>query len=311
MTFSQSVKNEILKSVRNAKKCCATSFLTAVLKSVGSLTLGHGGYAFSVESDNVDFLSIIAELAARLEVKSRLSSYNMSAKGTAVYSCRFDSSLGEKLGLVTRDEEGTLGFAEAESLIPSEPCCRRAFMQGLFVSCGSVIVPNVEGSDRAKYHLELRFSDAEFARAVNMSYATMGLRQTPRKNHTVLYIKESELIADFLVYVNATSAKLELENVIVIRSVRNDVNRQSNCEFANIEKTVAASAKQLQAIELLRSSGRFDLLSDSLKQIALLREEDREATLEEIAAKLHISKSGANHRFAKLIELAEQQRKKL
>ncbi len=316
MTFSQSVKNEILRSARNAKPCCAAAFLTAVLKAVGSLTLERFGYCFSVESDNVEFLNLIGNIAQeRLGVKSHISAYNMSAKGTAVYSCRFEAALGEKLGLTLRDGDGALGFADPSALVPAEACCRKAFMQGLFSACGSVVIPQTEDvSDSvggAKYHLELRFTDRDFARAVSAAYSAAEFRETPRKNHTVLYLKDSERIADFLVYVNATAAKLYLENVIITRSVRNDVNRQSNCEVANIEKTVAASGKQLDAIAELRSQGRFDALPDSLKEIALLREAEPEATLEEIARRLHISKSGANHRFTKLMDIARQQRKKL
>ncbi len=308
MTFSQNVKSEILRSVRNVGRCCATSFLAAVLKSIGSLTLGRGEYAFSVESDNVDFLKLCATIARdRLDVNSRISTYNMSAKGTAVYSCTFDAKLGEKLGLTVRDASGILSLVDVRSIMPAEPCCKKAFLQGLFVSCGSVVIPSSEDMsaiEKVKYHLELRFSDGEFAQAVANCYAAAEFKTTLRKNLTVLYIKDSERISDLLVYLNATNAKLELENVMVFRSVRNDVNRQNNCDVANIEKTIAAASRQLKAIAVCRESGRFEQLPDSLKEIALLRESNPEATLDEIAAKLKISKSGANHRFAKLMEIA-------
>lgn len=314
MTFSQSVKNEILHSLRNVKGCCAKAFLAAALKAVGSLVLGHNGYGFSVESDNPDFLALLSNVASeQLSVKSQIQSYNVSAKGNAVYSCKFEAALGEKLGLMTRDAEGILNFADAAAIIPAAPCCKKAFLQGLFVACGSVVIPDTENvADSAgnpNYHLEMRFSDADFARAVCAAFPLAEFRLTSRKTHTVLYLKDSERIADLLVYVNAPSAKLRLENVIVARSVRNGINRQNNCEVANIEKTVAASARQLSAIAALRRLNRFDELPDNLKEIALLREEDPEATLEEIADRLHISKSGANHRFAKLIQIADQQRK--
>ena len=309
MTFSQSVKSEILKTVRNTKGCCATSFLTAVLKSVGSLTLGFDGYAFSVESDNVDFLNICKDLAFReLNVTSEVSA-NLNAKGATSYSCVFDGTLGEKLGLISRDSDGALIFGDLTNLVPTKPCCLRAFLQGLFVACGSVVVPTDDINDvsgKAKYHLELRFTDAAFAGIVSEVYSVLAFRLTPRKNHVILYLKDSELIADFLVYVNAMSAKLKLENVLVARSIRNDTNRKNNCTFANIDKSVAASSKQLVAIATLRQMGVFEGLSDNLKEIALLREKYPEATLDEIADMLNISKSGANHRFAKLIELAKK-----
>ena len=309
MTFSQSVKSEILKSVRNTKGRSAASFLTAVLKSVGSLTLGNCGYAFCVESDNEDFLKICQNLSfAELNTVADMSS-SVNSKGKTVFRCTFDDAIGEKLGLTRRDSDGALVFGEAEQLLPTEQDRLRAFLQGLFVACGSVVIPTdtLDGNvaDKAKYHLELRFTDAAFANVVSEAYSELSFRSTPRKNGVILYLKDSEKIADFFVYVNAMAAKLNLENVLVARSVRNASNRQTNCTVANIEKSIAAASKQLQAITVLRQMGVFDGLSDNLKEIALLREKYPEANLDEIADMLHISKSGANHRFAKLIELAK------
>ncbi len=312
MTFSQSVKSEIIKSVRNAKPCCAKSFLTAVLKAVGSMTLIKGGYCFSVESDNAEFLTLIGRLAEGLGHTTAVNSYNISAKGTAVYSCQLDAALGEELGLTVRDADGALAIADAGTLLPSQPCCRKAFMQGLFVSAGSVVAPQMKDAadpDDAKYHLELRFANAELAAVVQEGYPAAGFHRMPRKNHIVLYLKDGDRISDFLVYVSATGAMMDLENVRIMRSMRNDVNRQNNCALANIEKTVAASSGQTNAIRQLRSSGLWDNLPEGLRQIALIREAHPEYTLEEIAAETHLSKSGVKHRFDKLMQLADQQRK--
>ena len=311
MTFSQSVKNEILKSVRNLKGCCATFFLTAVMKSAGSLSLGLNGFSFSLESDNRDFLTICQSLAnSELGVESEIDEAGSNKKGEPIYCCTFDRALGEKLSLVTHDADGSLVFGQMGCLFPEKPCCRRAFLQGLFVASGSVVIPqndNLEQdiSDNAKYHLELRLADSAFAAKINEDFPELNFRVTPRKNHVVLYLKDSESVADFLVFVNAMSAKFRLENVLAARSLRNNANRQMNCTVANIGKAVAAAAKQQQAITAIRQKGLFDGLPDNLKEIATLREKYPEATLDEIADMLSISKSGANHRFAKLIELAK------
>ena len=312
MSFSRNVKNEILKSVRNLKGCCATSFLTAVLKSAGSLSLGTGGFSFSLESDNHEFLTICHTLAnSELGVNSEIEEAGNNSKGTPVYDCTFDKTLGEKLSLVTHDADGLLTFGQTQGLFPEKPCCRRAFLQGLFVSVGSVVIPQNDDlddstADKAKYHLELRLIDAAFAEKVNEGYPELNFRVTQRKNHVVLYLMDAESVADFLVYVNAMSAKLKLENVLAARSFRNVENRRMNCTMANIDKTVAAAVKQQEAITVIRQKGLFDGLPDNLKEIATLREKYPEATLDEIADMLSISKSGANHRFAKLIELAKQ-----
>lgn len=311
MTFSQSVKSEILKSVKSSKGCCKTAFLTAVLKSIGSLSLEFRKFSFSIESENHDFLTVCSDFAqSELCCGSRIESCNVNAKGAAVYSCDFDGNIGEKLGLTERDGDGLMQLCgDVSKLLPASVCCKRSFMQGLFVSCGSVNIPVAdtdlgENTSRSKYHLELRFADADFADKVLAYYGDVPFRSTIRKTHTVLYLKDSEKIADFLVYVNAMKGKLKLENVIIGRSMRNTANRQSNCISANIEKAVVAAEKQLAAIATLKNSGAYDGLPNQLKEIAELRQEYPEATLDEIAAKLKISKSGASHRFAKIIEIA-------
>ncbi len=313
MTFSQNVKQEILKSVKNLRGCCGKCFLTAVVKSAGSLDLTFRGFAYSVQSDNHDLLLLCQKIADKeFSVSSEIQSSNLNVKGQAVYSCEFVGNVGEKLGLTYKDDEGTMHFcSDWTSIVPNKECCKRAFMQGLFTSCGSVVIPVAESDvgeniSKAKYHLELRFSDVDFANCVANAYAEMDFKRTTRKNTTLLYVKDSEKIADFLVYVNAMSAKLKLENVIIGRSLRNTANRQSNCISANIEKSVVACERQLAAIEMLKKTGEYANLPQSLKDAAEIREEYPEANLEEIAAKLGVSKSGANHRLNKLIEIANR-----
>lgn len=317
MTFSQTVKGEILKSVRRLNGCCATSFLTAVIKSIGSLELSFGGgFSFSIQSDNHDLLTFCKALAdEQLHVGGEIESTNSNAKGTPVYVCTFQNNIGQKLGLCRRDADGTVSLCDdVQLLLPKKACCKRAFLQGLMVACGSVVIPATEddlGENKsgAKYHAELRFSDEQFSRAVKELYAELPFRQAARKSCTILYIKDSEAIADLLVYLNAMRAKLKLENVIIGRSLRNTANRQRNCISANIDKSVNAGIRQLEAISTLRKNGGLEQLPQGLKEAAELREQLPEATLDELAVRLGISKSGINHRLSKIVELAERYEK--
>ena len=313
MTFSQSTKQEILKTIRHIRGCCATSFLTAVLKSIGSLTLGYKSFGFALESENHEMLTFCKHLAeVNLGITAEIESSNLNVKGDAMYSCEFVGNIGEKLALVYRDDDGTMQINNnVDELLPKSDCCKRAFIQGLFVASGSVVIPLgtddlAESETRGKYHLELRIANHQFAKAVQQLFSEWSFHTLERKNRTILYLKESEKIADFLVYMGAMSASLKLENVIIGRSLRNTANRQSNCISANIDKAIQASEKQLNAIATLRQKGLFDSLSDQLKEIALLREEFPEAGLEELANRLGISKSGANHRLNRLIQLSQQ-----
>ncbi len=313
MTFSQSTKQEILKTLRHLKGCCATSFLTAVLKSIGSLTLGYKSFGFVLESENHEMLTFCKHLAeTTLDISAEIESSNLNVKGDAVYSCEFLGNIGEKLALVYRDDDGTMQLnGKLDEILPKDDCCKRAFIQGLFVASGSVVIPLgtddlAESETRGKYHFELRLADSNFAKAVQQTFPEWAFHTLERKNRTILYLKESEKIADLLVYMGATSASLKLENVIIGRSMRNIANRQSNCISANIDKSVLASEKQLNAIAILRQKGLFDSLPQTLKDIAILREQFPEAGLEELANRLGISKSGANHRLSKLIQLSQQ-----
>ena len=310
MSFSQSVKEEILNNIKKMKGCCATSFLTAVLKSIGSICVDNNGYGYSVETDNGDLLMFSAELS-QWAFGAECSVFQIDGEDgkSPKFMGRFDVSLGEKLNLVFRDGEG-LHISNTPSVNLAKPCCRRAFVQGLFLSCGSASIPEVSDeknfeSAHSNYHLELRFSNAEFANFVQKEFAELDFRQTVRKSSTVLYLKDSEKIADFFVYVDAVNAKFTVENVIIGRSYRNNANRQRNCIESNIDKTVNASEKHLAAIAKIRQAGKFALITPNLQEIATLREQNPEANLSELATILGISKSGVNHRLAKLLEIAE------
>lgn len=297
MSFSRSVKQEILKKLRR-KSCCARAFLCAVLKGGGSLLLSQGKVGFVVETDSAP----LAETSCRFaeEFFHEQSEVLEVQGGTGKkYSCRWDATLGEKLQI------------EDVELSTERECCQKAFMQGLFAVCGSVSIPQTQDalfgqSAHSNYHLELRFSDGDFASFVQQKYDFLQFKSVQRKNGVVLYLKEGEKISDFLTYIEAVKGKFTVDNVIIGRSFRNKANRQRNCIDSNIEKSVLAGAKQLADVEKIRRAGRFNSLPEGLRQAAEAREQHPDANLAELAALLGISKSGVNHRLAKIAEIAAQ-----
>lgn len=312
MSFSQSVKEEILKNLKKIKGCCIAPFLTAVLRSIGSLSRDDFGYSLCVESDNGAFLEFCARIAEQqFGVDSAF--YEIRSDGNSPdvkFMYRFDAALGEKLCLICHDDEGNIRPVKSAPAKLGRECCRRAFMQGLFLSCGSVTVPESESAfaeGKGGYHLEMRFSDVDFADFVAKEFSEQDLRRVTRKKNTILYIKDSAKIADFFAYVDAVNARFRVENIIIERSFRNTANRQRNCIDSNIDKAVCTGLRQLAAIEKLKKSGSFDALPEPLKQVAAARENNPDATLQEIADILGISKSGANHRLRRLTEIAEEQ----
>jgi hypothetical protein len=124
----------------------------------------------------------------------------------------------------------------------------------------------------------------------------------------VVYVKEGEHIVDLLNIMEAHVALMDLENVRILKEMRNSVNRQVNCETANISKTVGAAVKQMEDIDYIRKKRGLESLPDNLREVALLRLEYPEASLKELGMRLSptVGKSGVNHRLRRISEIAEE-----
>ena len=138
----------------------------------------------------------------------------------------------------------------------------------------------------------------------------MDAKIVERKKHYVVYLKVGAQIVDILNVMEAHVALMNLENVRILKEMRNSVNRKVNCETANISKTVNAAVKQLEDIIYIKETEGLDQLPDNLKEMALLRLEHPEAPLKELGTYLDppVGKSGVNHRLRKICEEAERLR---
>lgn len=188
-------------------------------------------------------------------------------------------------------------------LLLQQVCCRRAFLRGAFLAGGSISDPN------KSYHFEIvckTLEQAEQLRDIINSFA-MEAKIVERKKHQVVYLKEGAQIVDMLNIMEAHVALMNLENVRILKEMRNSVNRKVNCETANISKTVNAAVKQLEDIVFIRDKAGLDSLPDNLREIALLRLENPDAPLKELGTFLDppVGKSGVNHRLRRISEIAE------
>ena len=179
-----------------------------------------------------------------------------------------------------------------------------AFLRGVFVCCGSVTDPTKE------YHLELVLPLSERAEPLHrfITEHGMAMKRTLRGKATVLYVKESELIEDFLTYIGAGNHALEIMRVKIEKDFRNRVNRSVNCDSANLDKTVAASEKVRRDIAFIIEKVGFNALKPELRETARLRLDNPESSLSELCAMFDppISRSGLNHRLKKLSQIAEE-----
>ncbi|MDE6840141.1 MAG: DNA-binding protein WhiA [Oscillospiraceae bacterium] len=184
-----------------------------------------------------------------------------------------------------------------------EEHCRTAFLRGAFLAGGSVTDP------MKSYHLELATSHYHVGRELPALLREAGFepKETQRKGNRVVYFKHSDHIEDFLTFLGAPVSAMAVMNAKLERDLQGRVNRQVNCDSANLDKTVAAAREQLAAIERLRAAGRLETLPDKLREAAALRLDHPELNLAQLGALCApaVSKSALNHRMRKLLELAE------
>ncbi|MGE5389815.1 MAG: DNA-binding protein WhiA [Deltaproteobacteria bacterium] len=306
MSFSNDVRNELAR-VMPEKDCCRKAELSALLASSARwLDADDGGIDLIVQAENAATARKIYKLlkdayGLHAAVGSEIKKYFGKSHVYEV-SAHIDQKnrwIQQELKAFPRDQ----GKPGTSSLL-GKSCCKRSYLRGIFLSRGFVNRP--EGD----YHLEITFNDALLAAEIQKLLARFELHahSFERKNNIVVYIKESEKIADFLRVVGASNALLDFENVRIIKSMRNNVNRQVNCETANLAKTIDASLRQTDLIEGLIARGGLESLPPNLRELALLRIDYPDNSLQELGEmlKVPLSKSGVAYRMRKLERLAEE-----
>ena len=193
-----------------------------------------------------------------------------------------------------------------DGLLVQNVCCKRAFIRGAFLASGSMSDPN------KSYHFEIVCNDETKAGQLRqiMNCFDLEAKIVERKNYYVVYIKEGAKIVDALNVMEAHVCMMKLENIRIVKEMRNSVNRRVNCETANINKTVSAAVKQVEDILYIKEHMGFSNLSDSLRQMAELRLREPDAPLKDLGTMLNppVGKSGVNHRLRKLSNIANELR---
>ncbi len=285
MSFSREVKQELAKRISPARHCQIAE-LAALMNFCGQYGKdGEGGYTIGFASEN--------EAVVRKGFTLLKKTFNIET----------DIALDEQEIYDILHKLGDLEEPVSPLLIKSS-CCQRAFLRGAFLSIGSM-------SDPAKgYHLE--FDCTSQAKAEQLRELMRGFqiesRIVLRKKYYVVYLKEGTSIVDLLNVCEAPVSLMNLENLRILKEMRNFVNRRVNCETANITKTVNAAARQVEDIEYIRDHCGFENLPKSLREMAEVRLENPDAPLKELGGYFDppIGKSGVNHRLRKLSELAEK-----
>lgn len=285
MSFSSDIKEELTK-VNNLKN----------LKILESEFLGYILTGNTTNSDNV--LEFVTENEFNIERFYKIL-FNLQIE--------YEPNVRGKVFVATIEKnENVEEFMQIK--IDKDEEVQRAIVKGSFLGAGSITDPNKQ------YHLEMIFQEknnAEYILNICKSFG-ITLKLLENKNRYYLYIKDAEEISKFLALIGANKGVLDFEDVRVTKEIKNNVNRLVNCETANLNKIINASVDQVNDIKLIQNLKKFDELPDYLKEIAILRLENPDASLKVLGELLEnpIGKSGVNHRLQKIHEIAEDLRQR-
>lgn len=299
MSFASDCKAELCRE-RIEKKCCA------VAESYGVLLFCH---TFNPTEIRIT--------SANAEVTMRLPKLFKKAFGVSFDVLPAEDAKGKR-SLVITDREKIARIFEAFDLeassnvshhinfgILEEDCCRASFVRGAFLSGGSVTDPE------KRYHLELSTGHRSVAREMMSILLDMNFspKESSRNGNALLYFKQADAIADFLTTIGASTAAMSVMTAKVEKEMRNTITRQINCDSANADKTVAAAQEQIRAIKDYASRMGLDALPEPLKDAALLRITNPEASLADLAklSSPPVTKSCLSHRLRKIMELAREE----
>lgn len=280
MSFSSEVKTELAKHLGKSRHCQIAE-LAALIAFEGRIPAAESENRLLMQKYQLLLAELfhIEEIHTEEEARSVFSTVKM-----------YNDATGEA--------EDTV-----KGLLIQQSCCKRAYIRGAFLAGGSISDPN------KSYHFEIvcrSIPQAEQLRDVINSF-DMDAKIVARKKYQVVYLKEGSQIVDILNIMEAHVALMNLENVRILKEMRNSVNRKVNCETANISKTVNAAVKQLADIEYIRETAGLSYLPENLKEMALLRLEYPDAPLAELGTYLNppVGKSGVNHRLRRISEMAD------
>ena len=315
MSFSSKVKEELSKECNSPRHCCIAE-TAAIISMCGKVIFDEKDHVrIEIHTENVTvarkyFTLLKKTYNINTDISIRHSS-SLNKNRSYVLSVNDDETarkilmtcrLMKPFGVIEED------FSISDSLIIQRECCKRAFIRGAFLAAGSV-------SDPVKtYHFEIVCLSEAKAKQLQMIMETSNInaRVIKRRKYFVVYVKDSSQVVDLLNIMGAYNALMDMENVRIVKDVRNNVNRKVNCETANINKTVSAAVKQIEDIRFIQMSSAFDELPESLQEMAELRVRYPEATLAELGQLLDtpVGKSGVNHRLKKISLFADELRER-
>ena len=300
LSFSNDVKNELSRLETN-EVCCDKAEVLGVLRMSGAIVIRGMNIGIHFSTEN-------AALARRV-LQILKNNYQVQTEVVITRSRRLKKNNRYQVRVlpapqvsIAMNELQLLSMeSDLKNPLLNKQCCKRAFLRGAFLGGGSISRPSSD------YHLEMVTGNEDFARSIIkvMHTFSMKAKLTDRKNDYIVYLKDGESITNFLRVIGAHNSMMELENVRVLKEMRNNVTRRVTCETANLGKVVKAAVRQVNCIKFIDEHMGLSELPQALQDTARLRLEYPDASLNELVEYSGgIGKSGINHRLKKLQEMA-------
>ncbi|MBD5584223.1 MAG: DNA-binding protein WhiA [Clostridia bacterium] len=309
--FTEEIKNEI-SSKPALGRDNARAFLSAFIRTSGSIISRGGYFGFELVTENERtaefFLSILEETFGLNLTVSGAKFDLLSGKDKLAFECADEKTdkLLKELKIVGEDDDGKYLIFGIDEEIISEESGKLGFIKGSFLGGGSCTLPEEGIFSRTGYHFEIVFSNKLTASDFCDLLCDFEIlaKLVVRKDKAVVYVKSKAVISDLLDVMGCDRALDKLNKLIEFKDRQNNANRVNNCSVSNIDKTVTASVNQVKAIEIISQTIGLQSLDKNLFEVAECRLADKNASMQELAERLNISKSCLNHRMRKLSELA-------
>ena len=313
MSFTSDVREELCKKTINNTHCRVAE-IAALISSCTDILIDVDDkvklvFKTDTQATAKRFVELVKKTFKIEPVIDKKENQLSRTKHTYFVSIEGDNDARkvlDRIKMVDKTGEMRENLSVDHNEIITKDCCKRAYLRGAFIANGSISDPNKD------YHLEINCPTKDKATQIKQLMETFNIsgNMINRKDNYMVYIKEGEGIGDFLKVIGASVAVMELENIRILKDMSNYYNRQTNCDAANIKKTVTTAQRQIENIKYIIDEVGIDYLPDKLQHIAMARLDNPEMSLQELGESMNppLGKSGVNHRLRKINEIAEKLR---
>ncbi len=312
MSFASDVKNELART-EPEKACCQLAEISGFFRVAGTATFFGGGRFGIIATTASPAIArhykrlIKAYFGDSINMEIRVQETELFGRDrryrlTVDHEGSGEEILRETGLLMVKKGQNYLTDGIYEGLIKTK-CCKRSYLRGMFLGAGTVTDP------KKSFHFEIACETEKLAkdlqRLVN-SFVDLSCNISKRRNKYIVYIKKSAYVRDALALIGAHTSVLDFVDIVITKEAKVEAVRKTNCDTANVERTLDASEEQIEVINLLKKRGEYESMSPKLREIAELRLAYPEASLTQLGEMLDppLKKSGVNNRIKRIFELA-------